>query len=118
MPLTADRAFFDALVAGDTGSLNRLLADDFLLIDVLRGMEIPKDALVSAIASNQVRFDSIEASETHVRLYGDTAVINGRTRMSLRAGEDAMTVHSRYTHVYVRRDEGWHLVNAQGTPIA
>ncbi len=37
--LAADREFFKALTDGNRDGLNRLLADDFILIDVMRGQE-------------------------------------------------------------------------------
>jgi hypothetical protein len=38
-----------------------------------------------------------------VLLYGDTAVVTGRTEMMMLFWQDSATVRSRYTHVYVRQ---------------
>jgi hypothetical protein len=32
-------------------------------------------------------------------------------------GDQRFEAHSRYTHVYVRNEQGWQLASAQGTPI-
>jgi ketosteroid isomerase-like protein len=115
--LTTDQTFFASLLAGAVDALDELLAPDFVLIDVLRGAEIPKPALLAALAGQAVRFETIEPTGRRARLYGDTAVVTGRTLMKMRFGEESAEVRSRYTHVYVRQDGGWRFVSAQGTPI-
>ena len=116
--LPADRRFFAALLNADANELSTLLADDFVLIDVMRGGEIPRPALIEAVRTWQVLFETIEVDEARERRYGNVSVVTGRTRMRGRAGEQAWTVQSRYTHVYVRQRDAWRLVSAQGTQIA
>jgi len=117
-PLAAERAFFTALLQADTEALSRILADDFLLIDVLGGSEIPKAALLEAIRSRQVWFETIEPLDSRVRFYQTTAIVTGRTRIVGRFGAASFTAHSRYTHVFVEQQNQWRLVAAQGTQIA
>src|SRR3984885_14466531 len=106
-PVAADRAFFAALISANLDSLDALLTDDFLLIDVLNGSEITKPMLLAAVGSSQVKFDAIEPVESKVRVYStDTAIIVGRTEMSFRSGESSFTFRSRYTHVFVLQDGG------------
>ncbi len=117
-PLAAEREFFTALVAAGLGALDQVLADDFLLIDVMRGAEITKASLLAVLGSGQLRFEVIEPTEQRVRRYQATAVVTGRTRMSGRFGGTPFAALSRYTHVYVKQHGRWRLVAAQGTPIA
>ena len=116
--LDAEDRFYGALVGGNDAALAAVLADDFLLIDVMTGSEIPRDVLVDAVAARQLVLESIERADGRVRQYGDTAIVIGETRMRGRYGEQSFAAHSRYTHVYVKRSAGWQLVTAQGTPIA
>jgi hypothetical protein len=116
--LAADREFFNALTHGDSDVLNRLLADDFILIDVMRGSQVPKSALVALVGSGQLKFESIVLSDSHARLYGGTAVVVGRTEMRMRFEQTVVGVHSRYTHVYVEDQGSWRMVSAQGTQIS
>ncbi len=117
-PLATERAFFSALISANLDCLDSLLADDFILIDVLNGSETTKPMLLAALGSSQVKFDSIEPVESRVRAYATTtAVITGRTELRGRVGEAAFTASSRYTHVFVVRDGGWVLASAQGTQI-
>ena len=77
-----------------------------------------KAELLGAIGAGFVRFREIEPAEARVRLYGDAAVVTGRTRMRISVGSDEVEVPSRYTHVYARQGGVWRFVSAQGTRIA
>lgn len=116
--LGAEDAFFGALLSGDRAALQAVLMPDFLLIDVMSGSEIPAGILIEVVGSRQLRFESIDRIDSRVREYGDTAVVTGQTRMRGGYGDQAFEAHSRYTHVYVRREGAWRLASAQGTPIA
>jgi len=117
-PLVTERAFFSALLSGNIDTLDSILADDFLMVDLLAGSEITKPMLLAAVGSSQVKFEAIEPVESKARIYSnDTAVIVGRTEMRFRAGESSFTFSSRYTHVFVLNDGGWQLASAQGTQI-
>jgi ketosteroid isomerase-like protein len=116
-PLAVDNEFFLALLKADTETLDRILMDDFLLVEVMQGTEITKPVLLSAVASAQIKFHSIDRAEQRVRFYGSTAVITGSTHMKGSVGDNAFAVHSRYTHVCIWELERWRFVSAQGTPI-
>ena len=116
--LNRDRRFFDALRTADATALAGLLSDDFVLVDVMQGGEIPGPALVEAVRTRQIVFDVIEVVDSRERRHGNASVVTGQTRMRGRAGDQAWAVHSRYTHLYVRQRDAWRLVSAQGTQIA
>ena len=117
-PLAAERRFFAALVQGNVDDLEDVLADDFLLIDVMSGSEVPRAAMLDVLRSGQLRFQSIEPAEARVRRYGEAAVITGRTEMRMSFGGQAIETRSRYTHVFVEQQGRWRLVAAQGTQIS
>lgn len=116
--LEAERQFFAALMGADLEALDRVLADDFVLIDVMRGAEITKAGLLAVVGSGQLKFEVIQPAESRVRLYPSTAVITGRTEMSGRFGEAPFAASSRHIHVYVEQQGRWRMVSAQGTWIA
>lgn len=117
-PLVTERAFFSALLSGNIGSLDSILADDFVMVDLMTGSEFTKPILLAAVGSSQVKFEAIDPVESNVRIYStDTAIVVGRTEMRLRAGESSFNFCSRYTHVFVLQDGGWQLASAQGTQI-
>ena len=116
--LVAERRFFDALLTADTRGLGSVLSDDFVLIDVVGGSEIPRQALLEAIGSGQLRFESVDVLDSRVRVHGPAAIVTGQTRMSGRFDGAPFAAHSRYTHVFIEQEDRWRLVAAQGTPIA
>jgi len=117
-PESVEQAFFAALVEADHETLDQLLGEDFLFIDVMTGSEVPKLALLETIKARQLRFDEITSKDCLVRRYRETAVITGRTEMKGTFGEEPFQASSRYTHVFVEQSEGWRMVSAQGTQIA
>jgi hypothetical protein len=116
-PLAVEPQFFSSLIGGDVAVLDRILGDDFLLIDVMTGSEVKKTDLLAVLKSGQFKFGAIKLVESRVRLYGITAVIIGRTHMNGRFGETPFTASSRYTHVFVKEQSQWRLVSAQGTQV-
>jgi ketosteroid isomerase-like protein len=117
-PLVTDRQFFSALMAGNVEDLQQILADDFVMIEVMGGSEVTKSSLLEAMESGQLKFEAVKPAEMRVRTYPTTAMITGRTEISGRFNETPFATRSRYTHVYVEQQGRWRLVAAQGTQIA
>jgi ketosteroid isomerase-like protein len=117
-PLVTDGEFFTALIEADARTLEGILTDDFILIDVMSGSEISKPAFLAVIASGQIKFESIEPAENRVRIYQTTAIITGRTEMKGKLGDAPFAASSRYTHVYISQRDEWRLATAQGTQIS
>jgi ketosteroid isomerase-like protein len=118
--LHAEDTFFSALLAGDATALDGVLAEDFALVDVIAGAVLPRQALVGLIASGELTFLEIvrNPADTSVRQRTGVGVVVGRTRMTISGPEGQVTVHSRYTHVYVNDAGQWRLLAAQGTQEA
>jgi ketosteroid isomerase-like protein len=119
--LAADAAFFAALLAADAAQLERLLSDDFLIVDVNQGAVTPRAPFIGFVASGAARFEAIETNpaESVVRVYGNAAIVVGATAMRFKLEDGtSFAARSRYTHVFTRSDSrGWLLTSAQGTPI-
>jgi ketosteroid isomerase-like protein len=115
--LACDESFFGALLAADHDRLRAILADDFVIIDVLSGQIARREELLGAISSGELRFAEVTryAEDRSVRLRDSAAVVAERTRMVLCYQGDEVTVHSRYTHVHARDNGRWRLMSAQGT---
>lgn len=108
-------------MGADVAALERLLADEFILVGVNDGAVVPRAALIEAVASGAVRFPAIDTyhDEAIVRRLGEVAIVVGRTGMSVTAPDGSgFILGSRYTHVFtLGADSGWQLISAQGTPI-
>jgi ketosteroid isomerase-like protein len=52
-----------------------------------------------------------------VRLYGDVALLAGRTRMTGRYQGKTFSSHYRYIDIYVKRGGAWQIVSVQISKI-
>lgn len=116
--LEADRRFFEALIKGDAETLEQILGEDFVLVDVMRGGQVSRGDLISAVGGGLLRFEAFEPTEVTERRHGATAIVSGRTQIAGWIGEAPYSIKSRYVHVYVEQEGRWRMVSAQGTPIA
>lgn len=117
--LAADRAFFDALVSGDSDAVGALLAQDFVIVSIQDGSANTRADLLAALAGG-LAFPAVtdHPGEAVVRVVGTVGIVVGRTAMAFTGPDDApFEAGSRYTHVYVREAGGWRLLSAQGTEI-
>ena len=118
--LDTDARFFRALLEPDLGSLDKLLAPDFLIVDVNAGGLTNRADFLAAVDSRLVSFESIEllSEDTVVREYPGAAIVIGTTAMRFRLAEgSSFSVRSRYTHVFIQSDGNWQLASAQGTAL-
>ena len=115
----ADEMFFGALLSADMAALEAVLADDFVIVDVMSGQVTGREEFLAAIGSGMLRFAEVTrfSAERSVRCRDAVGVVVGRTRMVMHFGPDRVTANSRYTHVFVNDDGSWRLMSAQGTPI-
>ena len=65
------------------------------------------------LVSPDLQIDPYTVEEFDVRLYGDVALLSGRTRMTGRYEGKPFTSHYRYIDIYVRRDGAWKIVSVQ-----
>jgi ketosteroid isomerase-like protein len=105
-----------AILSGDAATLERMTADDYTFI-TLRGQLRTKAEIVKGFQSGAFKYESRTISELKVRVYGDTAVVTGR---STQKGEENGKDYSgdyRFTRVYVRDKGRWMTVALQTIPI-
>jgi ketosteroid isomerase-like protein len=109
----------EALVNSDVARLEKLLADD-LAYTHSTGIKESKAEFLHRIQSGEVKYDSMQHENgTSIRLYGDTGVLTGTSRVKVSVRGQALNLHIRFTEVWVKRDRGpWQLVAWQSTRIA
>ena len=115
--LTAQADAWDrAIVAKDRRAIEANMADDFRQIDASGGVDT-KTSFVDDLVSPDLRLDPYKVEDFDVRLYGDTALLAGRTRMTGRYQGKPFASHYRYIDIYVRRDGEWKIVSVQISKI-
>jgi len=110
-------AWDKAIVAKDRAGIVANMWPDFRQIrgggHVASHDEFVKDVLDPAFS-----MDPYVVEDFEIRLFGDTALLYGRIRMSGKDGGDRWNAHFRYIDTYVRRDGQWKVVSVQVTPMA
>jgi ketosteroid isomerase-like protein len=115
--LTAQADAWDkAIVRKDRAAIEANMAEDFRQIDRAGGVETKK-SFVDGIVSPDLEIDPYVVEDFDVRLYGDVALLSGRTRMTGRYQGKPFASHYRYIDVYVRRGDEWKIVSVQISPI-
>ena len=105
-----------ALLKGDVATLERMTSDDYTFV-TLRGEMRTKAEILKGFASGSFKYDSRQIFGLNVRVYGDTAVVTGR---SMQKGEENGKDYSGaywFTRVYVKQKGRWVTVALQTTLI-
>jgi ketosteroid isomerase-like protein len=105
-----------SIVAKDRAAIEANMAEDFRQIDGAGNIET-KRSFVEGLLAPELRLDPYSVEEFEVRLYGDVALLSGRTRMTGTYNGKAFTSHYRYIDVYVRRAGEWKIVSVQITRL-
>jgi len=108
-----EREWFAAVVKNDAVALNRIFADDFTAINS-DGSVIGKAEMVKMFSGGKFKLDEIRSEEFKLRLYGTTAVVNGRSTY-IRDGKPLGS--SSHTEVWVKRAGVWKAVSWVSLPI-
>ena len=113
--LTAQADAWDkAIVAKDAAAVAANVAPDFAQIES-GGAVIGRDEFVKDLLDPTLRIDPYKVEDFGVRIYGDTALLTGRIRMTGSAEGKPFSSHFRYIDVYVKRDGAWKVVSIQIT---
>jgi ketosteroid isomerase-like protein len=113
MGLEYDKAY----VQQDAAALDRILADEFTLIQI-DGKVISKAEMIAAAKSGDVKVEVGKAEDSRIRIYGDTALVKGRWIEKSTSKGRVINATMQTTTVYVKRDGRWQIVSDQVTAIA
>ena len=115
--LDLDQARARALVESDIATLERITADGYSHVET-NGTVRGKADFLDSLRRGDVRFDTFVIEASHVRIFGDTAVLTGSYHDTIRTPQGAQrTKHARHIRVYVRTDGCWRAVAHQATEI-
>jgi len=104
-----------ALVRGDGGTLDRIMADDFYFAYPMEGDD--KTQFIDDVTSGVIRVEYLNRENVTVRIWGNTAVLSAHDAAKwFYQGRD-FSGHYKIIHVYANRDEKWELVSVQACPI-
>ena len=111
-----ERQWIDATIKADVAALDKIEADDFIVIDPT-GTISTKAEDMKNIKSGDLKFDAMEMFESKVRVYGDAAVVTAKTH--IKANYKAQDISGDYssTDVFVKVKGEWRAVSSHITRI-
>jgi uncharacterized protein (TIGR02246 family) len=99
--------WIDAFVGGDTETVERILAEDFIFTDPA-GNILTKAEWIEDMINGSLKFESIHIDDLKVRVLGDSAAVaNGRTTVKAQSKEGGFNGKFCYTVMYLKRDGSW-----------
>ena len=106
----------EALLKGDTASLDQYEAEDIMNTDP-NGRVTDRTQDKKDLSSGDLRFQSMELSDLKVRVYGNAAVVTGiSTGKGTFRGQE-FNGSSRFTDTWIKRNGKWQAVASQGTKV-
>jgi ketosteroid isomerase-like protein len=105
-----------AVVKADVATLEGLTADDYILINA-NGEVSNKAETMNNIKTGVIKLSANEVSDMKVRVYGDTAIVTGKSTAKGTIGGRELTGPVMFTRVYVKKDGKWKSVAFQQTPV-
>jgi ketosteroid isomerase-like protein len=109
----ACKAFVDA----DVRRLKEVLTEDFTLTDP-DGTVTTRADEIGSLETGAVRYEVFENYDMKVRLYGESAVVTGRTRVKGTAGTSAFAAAFQFTDSLVRRGDHWWFTSSHISRLA
>lgn len=106
----------EAFERRDMATLDRLMADEYILTDPLGNLRNKSESL-AAINTNDVHFESTKSDNVNVMINGDTAVVTGRSTFRGRYKGWSMRGRYQYTDVLVKRKGCWQAVSSHITAL-
>jgi ketosteroid isomerase-like protein len=109
-----DTEYQAAVKNNDVATMDRILADDFVLVTG-KGRTFTKADLLKDARAKSVTYEHQEDSDQTVRVWGDTAVITAF--LWAKGSEDGKQFEYRlwFSDTYVRTPKGWRYVFGQAS---
>jgi ketosteroid isomerase-like protein len=107
-------AWDQAIVAKKETAVANNMAEDFRIIDGYGNVD-GKKKFVEDILDAKLTIDPYTVEDFEVRLYGDMALLSGRTLMTGRYDGKPFESNYRYIDIYARRGGEWKIVSVQIT---
>ena len=109
-------AWDKAIVRKDKAAIASNMSSDFRQIDGAGDIET-KDSFVESVLDPKLTINPYTVEDFEVRVYGDVALLSGRTRMTGAYEGKPFNSHYRYIDIYVRKAGVWRVASVQITKL-
>lgn len=107
-----DTEFQAAVAKNDAATMDRLLADDYVLVSS-RGQVSTKADLLQEARSGKITYTRQDDAQQTVRIWGDTAVLTALLTAAGAEDGKAFEYHVWFSDTYVCTAQGWRYAFAQ-----
>jgi ketosteroid isomerase-like protein len=115
--LQLERDWEQANAKNNLAALDRILAPEFVNTDS-DGRLTTRAEVIARRKSGAVKFAAFTQDDYKVHLFGDTAIVTGRSTIKgIRDGKD-YSGQERFTDVFVPRDGRWQAVSTHASRVA
>jgi ketosteroid isomerase-like protein len=109
-----DTEYQAAVKVNDADTMDRILADDFVVV-LGTGQIYTKSDLLDMARTKRVQYEHQEESEQTVRVWGDTAVVTAKLWLKGVDQGKPFDWHVWFSDTYVRTPSGWRYVHGQAS---
>lgn len=109
-----DTKYQAAVKNNDATTMDRVLADDFVVV-LGTGKTYNKADLLNMARTNQIHYEHQDESEQTVRVWGDTAVVTARLWAKGMDQGKPFDFHVWFSDTYIRTPSGWRYVHGQAS---
>jgi ketosteroid isomerase-like protein len=114
--LALDKQWSDAIVKGDTATLEKLLTDDLVYAHAT-GIVDTKKSYIAKIKERRQVYKSFEQHNPQVNIYKDSAVTFSHVRVTGTNQAGAFDDKIMLIHFWVKQNNAWRLAGHQTTKI-
>ena len=111
--LAADRAWADAVARGDVPTLEKLFADEYVIVSANGELKNKRQELDNLRPAPDITTHYFRTEDVAARVYTDAAVVRGRAVWKVNFRGRELDNNRRYTSTYVKRQGRWLLVAQQ-----
>jgi len=114
--LSLEQLWNQAEVAQDTHSLNQLLSDTFIFVDVDGSLQ-NKTQFLASVTGRSEHIDSIRSESMLSHVHGDTVIVTGVYHEKGTLNGKAYYHHGRFTDTWIKDGSAWLCAASQSTLI-
>lgn len=112
----ADNERIRATLATDIGALTTLYSEDLVYVHA-SGVKDTRESLLATVRDGPTRYRDLRRQEAQVRVYGDTAVLNGTFTADVVMNGADRSFYASFMSVWIRSHAAWVMVAWQATSI-
>ena len=112
-----EQALVKAWLTHDRAAIDAILAPEWSVTDAAGQMLSKEQVMQESFGSSERRIEAMAIDDVRVRVFGDAAVATGRTRATGSYRGTSATVVLRFTDVFVRRGQSWHVVASHASAV-